>query len=79
MSHGQRNSEDTLYDLFRRNAKTQHRESKVRDGVPVNSDRNNPAGRLESARTSGLGLDSQLKSQELGKVFPGIPLISFKC
>lgn len=67
----------TLCGLFRRNAKTQHRKCKVRDGdVLVHGDRKNPAGGLERARP---GVDSQLRSQEPGKGFPGIPLISCKC
>lgn len=56
MSRGQSYSEDTLRGLFRRNAKTQHRKSKVRDGgVLDNGDRDNPAGRLERGKKSGLG------------------------
>lgn len=35
MSQGQRNNEDTLYGLFRMNAKTHHTKSKVKEGYKL--------------------------------------------
>lgn len=74
MSQGQRNNEDTLYGLFRMNAKTHHTKSKVKEGCKLANGVQRQT-RWEGCVYPWRELSRQPRSQEWGKVFPGVPLI----